>query len=1163
MAKDLTRKAERLLDRGKIDKAIEIFKETGDHEKLAEVYQQIGEHGKAGDVLEELGRLQEALECYQRSERWDRVSAIAERLGDLATAADAADRDGNFGHAGNLYQRIGDLDNAFRAYQEAGLKKKAAEVAAQKGDPLSAADLFRQEGDLASAAEALAQAGKLEEAAALFEEIESYKRGAECYLAIDEKAKAATLFEKAEEWSSATPLYEELGDFEKAGSLHEKNRRLYEAALMYERSEKGAIKAAEIFQRTYSGEQEILLEESAPVTAIAISPANGKIMAGFASGEAVLISPQEGLQWKLKVPERGQIRSLAASTDPVLFAMGTQNRGLYLMDENKNMIRKQRFPAEVRSVDISSDGHFVLVGCCNHKAYLFDHTKAGGWEFETGYKVWSVRLSPEKNHAAVGSGDLNVYLVDSAGKAIWRHNAGDWVHRVDLDEDGKYVVAGVGMSTVVLLERETGRLVWSYEHHDVVHDVTFLPGSSLMVLACNQTVAILNVDQEVLWEEPLRDRAMKVAPAPDGSSILLGHFKRGITQIALHDCKSMAAACFEKGGDLTSAASLFESDGNLQKAAELYQETGDYLKAADLSSKLGEQSKTAELYEEAGEFAKAAEVYEEVGVLEKAAECFSKAEIHDRAGEIYASVEKPLEAAQSFERANRFGKAGALFTQAGKTDEAVSAYERDLERQTAGPETYYNLGILYQERKEIDKAIRLFQHISSEQEYRTRTLERLAECFLDKQMYALAIDRYSECLGEERQVTPENIQVHYGLAYANEMAGNYPQTVEIFQRILAVDYSYKDVHSRLERVSNLVSVFGEGQKSSAVSGTPAGEGSFEDYQKMTVGTKSRYQILEKLGEGGMGVVYLAKDSKLDRTVAWKVLPSRFSDNAELRERFLREARAVAALNHQNIISVYDIGEEKGESFISMEFVEGVSLRDILDREPKLPIGYAVRLALQVADGLATAHSQGIIHRDIKPENVMLTQTDSTVKIMDFGLAHIEDASLLTKEGAVMGTWRYMSPEQIQGMKTDGRTDVYASGIMLFEMLAGKAPFVEGDLVYHHVHTPPPNLREIRPEVPEALEAAIMKCLAKDPADRYTASELRDALREIEPQVKESASYVPPSSSETIITPPPGVPASPSADTALTPAPKAPAPDEDTHVDPPPPDETSQEDQTPG
>jgi len=203
-------------------------------------------------------------------------------------------------------------------------------------------------------------------------------------------------------------------------------------------------------------------------------------------------------------------------------------------------------------------------------------------------------------------------------------------------------------------------------------------------------------------------------------------------------------------------------------------------------------------------------------------------------------------------------------------------------------------------------------------------------------------------------------------------------------------------------------------------------------------TVSHYKILEKLGEGGMGVIYKAHDTKLDRDVALKFLPQHLTGDPIEKERFYHEARAASALNHPNIMTIYEINEHEGQLFIATELIEGKTLKEVVKSGP-LTIKNVLDIAIQIGDGLASAHEKGIVHRDIKSENVMLTSRGQA-KIMDFGLAKVKGATKLTKTGSTVGTAAYMSPEQAQGEEVDHRSDIFSFGVVLYELLTGKLPF---------------------------------------------------------------------------------------------------------------------------
>jgi len=265
----------------------------------------------------------------------------------------------------------------------------------------------------------------------------------------------------------------------------------------------------------------------------------------------------------------------------------------------------------------------------------------------------------------------------------------------------------------------------------------------------------------------------------------------------------------------------------------------------------------------------------------------------------------------------------------------------------------------------------------------------------------------------------------------------------------------------------------------------------------------RYELEELVGTGGMSSVYRAHDSLLERHVALKVMHEQLLRVGDHVERFRREARLAAQLSHPNIVTVIDRGEQEGRQFIVFEYVEGENLKALIEREAPLPEREAIELALQVADGLAFAHAQGLVHRDVKPQNVLLTE-DGRAKVTDFGIARSVDVHRgLTQTGTVMGTSDYISPEQVRGGRVDACSDIYSLGVVLYELLTGEVPF-HGDnfvsVAMQHINEPPPSVREQRPELSLRVDAAIRKAMAKDPDDRFPTmeaftSELRVALAE--------------------------------------------------------------------
>lgn len=259
-----------------------------------------------------------------------------------------------------------------------------------------------------------------------------------------------------------------------------------------------------------------------------------------------------------------------------------------------------------------------------------------------------------------------------------------------------------------------------------------------------------------------------------------------------------------------------------------------------------------------------------------------------------------------------------------------------------------------------------------------------------------------------------------------------------------------------------------------------------------------YEITAKIGEGGMAVVYKGYQQSLNRYVAIKVLRSELAQDKEFVERFRREALSVADLSHPNILHVYDAGFSDGVYYIVMAFVDGGSLKDMVMRGP-LDMDYAISIVAQVADALHHAHQHGLVHRDVKPNNILMSR-DGRPLLTDFGIAKaVHESTGLTRTGTSIGTPEYMAPEQIQGQKVDGRTDIYALGIVLYEMLTGWTPFSTTTPVatlYKQVNEPPPPLRQANINIPSWLENVALKALEKSPQDRFQqASDFAEALRQ--------------------------------------------------------------------
>jgi eukaryotic-like serine/threonine-protein kinase len=251
-------------------------------------------------------------------------------------------------------------------------------------------------------------------------------------------------------------------------------------------------------------------------------------------------------------------------------------------------------------------------------------------------------------------------------------------------------------------------------------------------------------------------------------------------------------------------------------------------------------------------------------------------------------------------------------------------------------------------------------------------------------------------------------------------------------------------------------------------------------------TFGRYEILGKLGEGAMGVVYRARDSAIGRVVALKMLSAELGAEDELHARFRREAEAIGRLSHPNIVTVYDLGQSDGQLYMAMELLEGDDLRWLIERRVEIPLADRVRILVQISEGLAYAHSRGVVHRDIKPANIVVTSVGK-VKILDFGLARVATRATITRKGMILGTPDYMAPEQAMGKLVDRRSDVFSAGSVFYEFLTGEKPFKGKTLhavLFQIIQEDPDPVLTLSPEMPTRLAAVVHRMLVKDPEKRY-------------------------------------------------------------------------------
>ena len=547
------------------------------------------------------------------------------------------------------------------------------------------------------------------------------------------------------------------------------------------------------------------------------------------------------------------------------------------------------------------------------------------------------------------------------------------------------------------------------------------------------------LDVKVLWDgKPVPDASVAVMGLPESLRYARGGTARLELPIGKH---RVAAGSRDRVGELDVD---IESHEHRSFTIELSGAEGIVFKGCPPAIEpylLGELEAAAQALEREGQEPLAhtllARFHEQSGEAERAADHYQTAGLYQDAGRLRASVSDFVGAATLFRQAG----------EAGSQDEAMRLLEQVQPHDSAYFDACLMLADLFECAGQLDEA--------------TAKLELGISGIRDEDRAAELRSRLAELLGRN---------------------GDDERSLEVLQQLQESKPDYPNLTTRIETLRKKLSA-------ERTSDDP-GETVVDPVRVTDSG--SRYDILEQIGRGGMGVVFKARDRRLGRLVALKQLPENLRDHPTAAELFLREARAAAALNHQNIVTLFDADEEYGKFFITMELLEGSPVNKILRESGPVSAQVCARLGLQIAAGLEYAHGRGIVHRDIKSGNLFWTN-DKVLKIMDFGLAKmIEEVRRSTT--VIGGTPYYMAPEQISGKGVSARADIYALGVTLFELLTGSVPFPDGDVPYHHRHTPPPDPRSRSANVPAALASRILDMVEKQPELRCgSAAEVAQRL----------------------------------------------------------------------
>ncbi len=541
-----------------------------------------------------------------------------------------------------------------------------------------------------------------------------------------------------------------------------------------------------------------------------------------------------------------------------------------------------------------------------------------------------------------------------------------------------------------------------------------------------------------------------------------------------------AAETLRVSGDYTRAAELLVSAHQPKLAAKFLEEAGEAKRAAQMRAEAalaeGDEAEAARYLREAGEPEKAAELFEKAGRLEAAAEVYEELKDFDRALELYLELPRYAHAARCAEIAGKLARAAEYYQEAGDIDGQLRVLKQQGD--------YFLAGRLQFEHRMYEDALETLNNIDSRDANYPRSLELQGDIYRAQGRTEKAYSKYRSAVGN-RDAGPSVLPLYYKMGRALEEEPDLAGALESYTKVVEIDEHYEDAELRMKAIRKRM------RRGTLTGRTTSGIfGSGEQGDE----SAARYEILEEIARGGMGIVYKARDTVLGRTVAFKILGENLRDNETAVKYFLREARAAAALSHPNIVTIYDAGEQDGEYYMAMEFVEGTTLKDLIRRVGALSDDQVRYILLGCCRALNYAHGKGIIHRDIKSGNVMTTR-DRALKVMDFGLAKFlkEYQNNHTQQ---VGTPFYMSPEQIIGKDIDFRSDLYGMGCTIFECATGTVPFFKGDLSYHHIHTAPPSPQSINPGLSDEMEGVILKLLEKDPADRYqNAREILDLMEE--------------------------------------------------------------------
>ncbi len=658
------------------------------------------------------------------------------------------------------------------------------------------------------------------------------------------------------------------------------------------------------------------------------------------------------------------------------------------------------------------------------------------------------------------------------------------VRRVERSRDNHQVVANDLIEKVVQVVR--GRPVtatFAFDAQAAAVEVELILGKHGAALGA-ASVAIQGAPESARY---LRDGKGSIPLQPGTHTLLIGYedrafrvpvrFQKKNREIEVKvDVSQLDKAFFSGcaaavpafvGGDLAGAASALEAAGLSAPAALLW---------ADVHRAKGDSKAAARVLESAGQLHEAAKVRASSGdaagtaiLLERAEDWRGAARQHKNAGDLAA-------AARAFARGQHWDEALECAYASGDREIAIDV--------STGKSDFMQAARLCLEIDQAERAIVLLQRVSLSDPAYGEACLLLAEMFNSRGEPELALQKLDEAVdvfGSEA-----SLELREQIARQIERKGNLSLALECFEHIRKRDIHYPGTAEKIDSLRSRIAQTNTGLRTTRVAEPAA--------NAPPSGESSRYELEREIGRGGMGVVYRAMDTVLGRVVAYKRLPENLKQHKEAVKFFMREARSAAALNHPNIVTLHDAGQEGDVYYLTMEMLEGRSVDALLEKLGRLDVRNALKIAIQVAEGLEYAHAQNIVHRDIKPSNLFVTR-NNRVKIMDFGLAKMVE-EVRRKTTLIAGTPHYMAPEQAIGECVEQSADMYAFGVTIYELITGEVPFPSGDATYHRIHTPAPDLREASPEAPAALAELVIGLMAKRPETRPSATDCVARLKAI-------------------------------------------------------------------